>query len=1606
MKEKMKRAAAGFLAAIIALGVPANLQKADASAHNTVCGRIREERKEDRKNEPDIKIPAIELETAEYCESILEDLSMESQETTSEMVLEDISEDISGENQETTSEIESKENSEENLEEKLETISILMEEVTGSDSISSNKRDRFKVSLDNTIIVPEITDEGVFDYRTYLDSDTNPQLRIFLWEKVQDRSIRPKMEINDLHTNLIPKDELSDIDCQVTISDTNVVLAADESEGTFAYNLSSDAMKLVVNGVGETDYEIVLLDNDRYGAAPVSGSIMVENSPLYNDDFYIEMSGTEKRYTFDEWEAYLEAHAQWANGEIRVRLSDIGKKYYNTVKINAEETGGRMDNRPIYDSKKRKYVFWAENADRNASTKNVENGTRVFTAGIDNSAPLLQNFVVESECFAPTKTDTEQYFGQDFVLKGRFVDFASGVKKVEYTTDNTLDKDAVWAEAETMPETDTGSLDFSITLRDGRYNAVAVRAYDYAGNVSETKGFVNENGAYIKVIVDKSEPVMNIKATADNKPYIGDNDSWTNKDIAFDISFDMGSCPYAGVYQCAYLYETIGDAVNNNDMTNMSNNWTGLKIQGNQTASLEVGEDKNGYYCFRAISKSGITSKEIVKKRVLTQHQAPEIKPIIVDDVDHTKRKNNWYNKESGAPVIHFAYPDYDTGVTSKEYDAPVTIHYQLTAETDGADKSVQQNSNYANAEISAKNTDSYQLHKSAQIGVMSCSDVSEGTDGVRTFVLTQDDLDKHVIDFRNDTADREIQDGVYTLEYWITDKAGNVSDRQKTVYKIDSHEPENLKVELEGSEFPVSQTSSIVYEKFYRNNVSGVVSAQYGISGKGSLTVLKAKRIGEWEKAGENGSFDISDTGVINIPPCTRCFLYVKAEDKAGNVAEGWTRGIVVDDMAPNQERAKELIIEPAGANQNGFFNADIRVDINVKDAPEDENCAALMTVSGTVGKDGKDTFTDRELFSFTKEFPTDEELINASGFSTVQVVNAKVHESNAAYIEVTATDRSGNTKTSTQMLKIDVTKPQIEITFDNDNAVNGNFYNAARTAAIQIQERNFDPSTVHILVTKDGQAYDCQMSDWTSDGDTHSTAIVFAEDGTYMMEVSCTDLADNESDIVKIPSFTIDRTAPVLTIELDSGQDRFFHENYYNTAVTAVITVIERNFSEDGFSIDNVSASKKGIWSHNGNVHTIHFTFDGDSAYHIVCSYTDLAGNKNDPGNPADKSEADFVIDTIAPMIFIEGITDGSANCGAVCPVISVLDFNMETQDTVITVTTGVGDIVQNTIETAALNEENGIGYRFTLSDMTDKEDNIYYLTVSTRDKAGNESVLTYRFSLNRKGSAYDLAQITDLMERQYITYTDLEDIQIVEMNIDTVEHFAIYISRNGALGYSAVYDKEIMGSAEKGYTYVYRIKKDNFAEEGTYRISLYSRDRVGNEVNNTTDIHGDKISFIIDNTPPKVVVDGVETGMLYDVESQQVRVSVTDNFKLSEAELVLVNKTGDVIDSWDYMELCGEGEQMDITIAQCNEELALLYRVKDAAGNEIQTFQGEQEALADFLVTTDKLVQFINKPSKTPYGRIVLALTGAAMLVTAMTAAMLLSRQWRRRYRPDTL
>ena len=190
-----------------------------------------------------------------------------------------------------------------------------------------------------------------------------------------------------------------------------------------------------------------------------------------------------------------------------------------------------------------------------------------------------------------------------------------------------------------------------------------------------------------------------------------------------------------------------------------------------------------------------------------------------------------------------------------------------------------------------------------------------------------------------------------------------------------------------------------------------------------------------------------------------------------------------------------QQLITEPAGANDNGFYKEDITVHIAVQDKPDDDNYAALESVSYQITSGQVQEY--KELYHTSKAGISEDELRQSASFSAEELIDAVKFEGNEASIEVTALDRAGNKTTSTQIMKIDVTDPEIEITFDQEEPVGDRFFTTDRMAAITVTEKNFDASLVEWEVTRDGELYHIPVSGWSSEGDRHQATMLLQRMG-----------------------------------------------------------------------------------------------------------------------------------------------------------------------------------------------------------------------------------------------------------------------------------------------------------------------------------------------------------------------------------------------------------------------------------------------------------------------------------------------------------------------------
>lgn len=191
-----------------------------------------------------------------------------------------------------------------------------------------------------------------------------------------------------------------------------------------------------------------------------------------------------------------------------------------------------------------------------------------------------------------------------------------------------------------------------------------------------------------------------------------------------------------------------------------------------------------------------------------------------------------------------------------------------------------------------------------------------------------------------------------------------------------------------------------------------------------------------------------------------------------------------------------------------------------------------------------------------------------------------------------------------------IDKTLPQIQVSFDNNNAMNENYYSETRTAMISITEHNFTPKRVTITGNVP------PIGSWKRNGDIYTTNIICEADGLYNFEVEYLDKAGNKGDKFVSDSYYVDKTAPTIEI---TGVEAF---SANNGDVIPEISMSDTNYDVNGVDIQVVGANN-GVRVLNGEFIRQEagqiYTFENfpkeleyDDIYTIHVAVRDLAGNE----------------------------------------------------------------------------------------------------------------------------------------------------------------------------------------------------------------------------------------------------------------------------------------------------------------------------------------------------------------------------------------------------------
>ncbi|MGN0035439.1 MAG: Ig-like domain-containing protein [Coriobacteriales bacterium] len=345
-----------------------------------------------------------------------------------------------------------------------------------------------------------------------------------------------------------------------------------------------------------------------------------------------------------------------------------------------------------------------------------------------------------------------------------------------------------------------------------------------------------------------------------------------------------------------------------------------------------------------------------------------------------------------------------------------------------------------------------------------------------------------------------------------------------------------------------------------------------------------------------------------------------ISAHDRAGNYTTvdslanylpsnipAGCAGIAIDTEAP----LVDVSFDNNDVRNGRYYNAgrqgvvtitESNFDIGRDNAPD--------TVIATVRRDGGSTEVRAKDFT------------NPSGDGRTWVAGIDCGQDGDYTVDVSYADPAGHAAAPWHdEFTVDTQAPRVMVMFDNNDAQNGSYFKAPRTATVTVSERNFAQSADVATTASEssgGTAAGPGPSSWTdgAGGDTHECTVYFGDELHYTLTASCTDLAGNVGETVKVDEFIIDMTPPVASI---GGVD---DHAAYAGEVMPTVTFEDTNFNPTQATYTLTGAKGGDVWMLNvaeevsatgENVRYPDFdhVLERDDVYTLDATVADLAGN-----------------------------------------------------------------------------------------------------------------------------------------------------------------------------------------------------------------------------------------------------------------------------------------------------------------------------------------------------------------------------------------------------------
>lgn len=786
-------------------------------------------------------------------------------------------------------------------------------------------------------------------------------------------------------------------------------------------------------------------------------------------------------------------------------------------------------------------------------------------------------------------------------------------------------------------------------------------------------------------------------------------------------------------------------------------------------------------------------------------------------------------------------------------------------------------------------------------------------------------DGDTHIATIRF-TADANYE---WSVSY--TNKAGLSADEIGTAgdsvyaFAVDTAAP-TAEIELDKTTWD-KLIEKLTFGIFKRHSVTAAATGSDATTGVSKILYYKsntadALKLVDLEKAYEDGAFS-EDTITVNTDE--RFAVYARVTDQAGNTVYVSTNGVIYDLTA------SVITINTPPANENGYYNEDVVLQVSVKDNVNgDTTYSGIKSVTYTVEADEQLT-QKGTLYTFEAADPTYDQLTaDWNGEITVD----KANNSDNVKVTVKTVDNAGNEYEKDVSLAISIDKPTAVIVFGDkaNKMVDGHgYYGAARTATITVTDRatafDKDAATKGITISAvDAKrkpveltaGEDVVIGDWITSGSTHTATVTFAKDGNYTWSFAYEDKAGNKMEDILVTadespySFTVDTTDPTGTVSINTNTwDKLLNALTFGlySKIKAEVTataddatspyIIEYIETENPIAMTAADLDEKTFKPYEKD-----YSVEADRQFVVYLKITDYAGNFiyiSSDGFIVDKVAS--TIDKTIPTVSVSYSNNDAKNekyfAAPRTATVVVTEHNFDLSRVVFTQTAALDGV--NIAVPSASWADNGDVHTATI--VFDK-DGDYTFDVTVRDMAGNESeAASYGNSVAgkdfvidqtiekpiiggvRNGGAYknDVIPTVSFTDVNY----DFCEVKLVrtrmgEKNVDVTAEFikGLVEQPQGGSGSFDTFDKVV-------------------ENDGIYTLSVKITDKAGNEESEACTFTVNRFGSVYEYSDELVAL--IRDGGQYvkSVEDDLVITEYNAERILADSLQLLITRDGELVD-----------------------------------------------------------------------------------------------------------